>query len=356
MTDILEIVFDESKSSFDDIVCLIDRQSTVMTRESGKLVITGTIPVGVHQLSLQLVNESQYIEIVDVILNDASVRQMLYLSYSQIDDAPRVQPCTTLTNTKQKWIIPFANPMSFWFSLVYKNITNEEFGKDLGELYYIFYPEVTKLSDRFPQIVKTFFEQNFDFIAVNRNNPRGLLPFIPINKTPSPELTQNAHNEIMSKLEWVQKNVMDYGAQQQMYNLKEKYTSNWSKFWLLRDKQSQIPRSEFPDVYQLIDSFGFKNISNIYVGVLPSGSYLAPHVDDRWKSPDLNNKYFYIYIPVNWAPGNYFKFSGGPTLTKARPYIINNKDYVHSVVNDSDETRTVVGVWVDRNSNFSLLG
>jgi len=351
--DVIEIIFNEAQSQFDNIVCLIDQEPAVVTRDAGTLTVEKSMLNGVHQLSLQFTNDDQCIEISDVKLNGSSFKETLYLSYTQQPDQLPLQPSTSLQGTQQKWILPFGTPMGFWISLAQKKFANGEFGKNLYEKYNIMYPEILKLSDRFPSAVKSFYEQDFDFIVTARDEDLWKLPVYPLkNLHIDSKLMQSAHEEILLKYQ----RILPVAGQDH----DEKQPANWTKFWVgdespTVDLNTVVTKNEMPFTCALVDALGLTNLVSIYLGVLQPGGYIKPHMDNHPDFIKSRQGQCYVYLPLNWQPGNHFKVLGGPIFNDPIPYCVNNQGYVHCVVNDSDLPRTVIAVWADANSNLSLI-
>lgn len=72
------------------------------------------------------------------------------------------------------------------------------------------------------------------------------------------------------------------------------------------------------------------------------GAYLVPHMD----SPAVPHK---MYIPLNWPEGCYFKYhkQGFIPFGDLEPRIVNVGEHMHSVINDSDQDRIIISVYVD---------
>jgi hypothetical protein len=283
---------------------------------------------------------------------------MTLLSWIDSKNGERFQPATVLWENTQTWTLPFGNPVSYWHTLVYSKLPNGVFGTDLSKKYIIYYPETMILPDKFPPLVHSYFAQDFDFVVLPKDIDKRKLPYSDINKgAPDVEILQAAEKEVLDNLQWIRDHSDNQPHGQQHYNNKESIPSQWCKLFPMRYDKIFVDRDRLPKVWSLIDSLGLQQIRGIYIGIIPPGSYIAPHIDDHPNDPvkaEIYKNSYLLYLPLSWQSGNYFKFSGAGILTDPKFISICNRDYVHSVVNASTDTRVAMSFWVDCQANPDL--
>jgi hypothetical protein len=350
------VVFDRAESDFSDLICYLDQRPAYYTVRDDCVLITHELSAGIHQLSLRLRHPGQRLQIRDVIVDGCSLRMMLHLSWLTRPGHADLQPATLLWNPEHTWILPFGNPVSFWQTLVYNKLPNGVFGTDLTEKYYIYYPETMQLPERFPPLIRSYFATDFDFTVLPRDSDLLRLPYSSVNlPRPCEDLTNAALQEVLDNFDWIRDHKDNQQPRgQRIYNDHETKPSNWRKLWLRKYDTDLVDRDRLPRLWQLVDSLGLNQIRGIYIGILPPDSYIAPHIDDDPGWVKIYNDAYYLYLPLNWQAGDYFKFSGAGILKDPVFMNICNSGYVHSVVNTTEQTRVVMSLWVDRPSNPNI--
>lgn len=349
----IEIFFKESE--FSDLLICVDNIPMEYVVKDNTIRIDTDISFGVHQLSVTMV-QGQRLNITDVRADGASLRMMLYLSYIEAQDK-KLQPATVLWESNQVWRLPFGYPVSFWQCLVYDKLSDGEFGKNLYEQYHIYYPESIDVGPGFPEVIQTFFKNDFDFVCIDRNTARSQLPYCALELDLDTNKLSNTVNEIQQKMSWI-KSKQDI-VSQSIYNSTEfDSTPAWMRLPLIREERTVHGPDDFPHLYNLVDSLRLADIKSMFIGILPPGGCIAPHKDriGPVNSARYNNdKHCYLYIPLSWSLGNYFKINGAGLLSDGKPYMINHMDYVHGLVNTSNQDRYILGVYASVESNQHLI-
>lgn len=332
----IEIFLDLENSNFDGIALAIDSKNYDYTIKDNKIIIDAPIDPGVHMLDLQMLNNSQRITITDVKVFGSSLREFIYLSYIQLPSGERLQPHTTLWDTAQVWKLPFANPMSFWLTLVNSKLQAGDLGTNLYEKYYIEYPDSIILSDDYPQLIKDFYRYNFDFVCVEKSNIF-LRPYVPHKG-----LTKEFIGEILEYIEQNKKFLLDNSNRggQEYYNNIEFGKSEWQTLRVFNNSTELI---KLPWIDQLKTELGINAIRSMTIGFLPPGGFLAPHIDSFNKTKEYLGCCVF-YLPLTWPKGATFKFSGAPVVFENASMIINNAQYVHALTNSGDHERIVITV------------
>lgn len=359
MQDHIDIYFKQTPAP---LTCTIDGVKVTVIDQVHACV---KVPAksGIRMLSLQLIDAGRA-EIVDVRINGASVRHLLYLSWTASNNK-KMQPCTAVWESDQTWYLPFGNPVSWWLDITLSKIPQHYFGKDLGATWDIWYPDRIELPDQFPTVVRDFFSTDFAFTVRPRDIDHRLgLPMQELTVDPAEiqPIANRAH-------ELWQRGLLDSVVKQEFaqdqYNSQEDTNwqpGQWQIYKLmtwdpdLHAAKATVPESLFPEFFSWIKQFS--HVHHAQINFLKPGSYIAPHRDfgERDQGADAPpagcNQ---CYIPLQWEPGSYLKLAGAGILDTSRAWIINNAEFTHSVVNNSQSARSVLIVRADMQYNKHLL-
>lgn len=320
-------------------------------------IIKIAVPIQFGLHTLKIVNCSdKKVAFDQVSIDGASLRKLLYLSWTITGAGQRIQPCTEVWERDQCWTLPFGNPLSHWIAAVETKIPNDYYGKDLSESFCIWYPDRLELPDRFPQIVKDFFNHNFDFTVVNKSKfDHRRVPYLKFQDQIDIELLEKATTEIINNKGIILTQGAGYHGQyadnQKEFNLSEEQI--WRTVWLKRRGQPRDQQEQFGATWQLIDSLNL-DIWFVFVAVLPPGGFIYPHTDNT-TDKDLENSPYVgcvkLYIPIQWPKNNYIKFSNAGILSmEDGPMLVNTDYFTHAIVNDSDQYRYVLAISLNKNN------
>lgn len=327
---------------------------------------------GFHLLKITSLSNKRF-NIETVLVDGADLRKLLYLSWICNSDGTRMQPATECWEAGQVWILPYGNPLSFWISTAEKKITNDLYGKNLDDHYWIYYPDTIELSQHlFPDVLTDFFKYNFDFTAVPKSSEPDLLPipYMEYSKDIPKILLNSVLKEFVDNRDYIEEHKSSYG--QHSGNKKEfgdKLTgTEWVLFWLHHrlasdDKKAlyQTHLDLFPATKELLTFLNHKYWS-VFIGIVPPGGFIYPH-SDNVHTVRADYEEFQgctqLYIPLQWADGNYIKFAGAgsPNLSNG-PMVINNDRFTHAVVNDSTQDRYILAIRCDKSieKNCTISG
>lgn len=335
----------------------IDKNVIQYTKVDNSIIIEGEIPLGFHMLEVKLLSDSADITFNNALLDGVSFRQTLYTMFTLAGDKKRQ---TTMLKTSDRTVyLPFANPLSHWIATCEQTVPHKLYSDNLYEKLAVYYPESITISDSFPKLLRDYFQTNFNFYV----HPAGLLddpylkttvPYAPVPQTI--EYDERAiYDELMLAVKQLTLQTRD--PKQNIYN---KLESNQKNYWSVIDfilsyegeytleSKFNIDKELVPNLYKLIEQLNLTEILHAFVGVLGPGAYIAPHVDDYYGLEHIIKKYpgcSQIYFPINWRPGNYFKLHNvGLIPLTNRPFYVNNHNFSHALVNDSDEYRFAIGV------------
>lgn len=352
MTSLIELKIDTEDSDFNSLRICVNDQLVEYSVTSDTISICCDIDMGIHQLTVQLL-DGKRLNIVDAVINSSGLRQAFWLSYIKTISGI-AQPATVLWESTQQWVLPFGNPVSYWLTLVTNKIQSRDLSKNLYEIYNIIYPDKIIVDHTYPKIVRDFFEHNFDFFCESKDKIT-LLPQRKSNiKLPETDV-QQVLDEINSNYNLLVDLQKSYD--QKMYNDREWVSTSqpWLTVPVFRNGKFTINDDQLPALRSLIQALPVHDLESAFIGILPPGTYIAPHVDKtpgHYPGKEGCNR---LYIPLLWPKGNYFKFASGGMIDSCTPWFINNTDHVHSLINSSNEYRVILTLTLNSEKNQHLL-
>lgn len=357
----IQIFFNPEESDFSNLSLTIDNKPVDFVVSKNIIVIEESLDSGLHELKLVLLAPSKKLSITEVEHDGICARQTIYFSFLEYNGI-KDQPATTLWAENQTWIYRFGLPFNWWYCNLLEKIYPGDLGKNLFDLYDIYWPENFEVGEHYPKMLQDFFKYNHDFTICHKldRNIKNI-PYQRIDSITVPDLVKQEilHND---------KYIIDTGNQspraQQKYNLEEFNTQNLWTVANITDVYSthrpdRLDPKVLPNLYNWINNLGL-DIELACIAVLTPGSFVYPHVDIRSKNFVQDQKYrgcTEIYLPVNWDKGNYFKLMNvGILPLEEGPCIINQQDHAHALVNKSDQTRFSILIVCDTLSVKDRLG
>ena len=350
-----------------DFNLLIDEESVEFTVDQNQLIVNTELSVGVHVLKLQSLTDKR-IELTDVQLDHASVRHGIYLSYLQTGN-DTLQPCTAFWDKNQTWVLPFANPMSFWIERMLDNVPQGVFGQDLQKSFNIQYPsKKIDLPSNFTTSVRDFFKYDFNFVARPKNleNLRNQ-PVIPLDIDLSQ--TYKIVDEYLSiEHILIDQNKISDEQSQGKYNALE--NPDWSKsdwFYVTfygydkktKDYYCPVDPELAPELWKQVKAWGFQSYIRIMIICLEPGGYVSPHKDGVITFEETNNHDYdgccQVYIPLNMPDHNYLKLAGVGIMDTSVANAFDYTNIVHCAVNNIDHRRYVMIIRADIEKNKHLI-
>ena len=331
----------------DDIRIELDDRTVEFSLNQNGIFIYADCVFGLHKLCLTSINPVK-LEILQVFINDCSLRKMLYLGWIENSSHEKFQPGTVIWEVGQTWHLPFGYPVSYWLELVETKFPNGELGKDLYEQYWIYYPDRLIVdSTQFPKIITDFFLHNFNFTVIPKEKATvEKIPYMWYKKSIPQNLLELAGQEVVENIN----NSTTLSYIQRSENQEEfgdDFDSNWNVTWLYKRGKKLPIANDYPCVQSIIDLLEL-DCWTVFIGKLPPGDFIYPHVDDTYNSdPEYINCLgcTQLYIPLIWPQGNFIKFAGVGILPLAHDLLVINTDnFTHSVVNTSDQPRYALGI------------
>jgi hypothetical protein len=350
-----------------DFEMFINDVAVDVIMEPGTFKINFELAPGTHLLKLRSLCNKK-IEISEVQLDQASLRQTLYLSYLETANGDQIQPCTSTWEPDQIWNLPFGNPVSFWIESTLDRIPQGQYGQDLHKKYKIWYPSAKiDLPDNFSTAVKDFFKYDFGFTvrAADRTDLR-TWPIVPLNL----DLSQTGLvvDEFESlKLIFDQQGLVSKNQKQNQYNMLE--NQDWTpdswyyiNFYRYNEDTQQyyhpIDPAQIPALWKQIQQWDIKDYVRVNIVCLEPGGYASPHKDASVVHETGNSDYegcCQFYIPLDVPNNNYIKLAGAGIVDTSKANALNITDFTHSAVNNSDQTRYVLIIRCNIENNLHLI-
>ena len=347
-----------NETSFDIAINGVLQQYSIVDHA---IIIDAELTFGFHTLSITPtagIDKSDInIEFTTVLIDDADIRQTLYLSYSIRDQR---QKNNTVINDYQNWYLPFGNPASWWLTECSRNISSGKYGKNLKDHLNVFYPESIIVDNDYPKVVRDFFEYNFGFHTCDKS--ASVNPYhnedIPYIALPKLEYDESALlKEFTDNLNLFSNS--NYIPAQNNYKL-DSHGERAVPWQIIRASlghdKTNTPFSYFNKLTSQLEADGIK-IGLSFIAALHPHSYVSPHIDDYYSQADFLSDQIgccKIWIPIGWEVGNYFKFDqvGLIDYTKGA-HLINTNKFTHASINSSDTVRFTVGFNCKFPDNFT---
>ena len=324
------------------------------------IIIDADLTFGLHTLSITpaISTSDINIEFTEVLLDDADIRQTLYLSYS-IKDQQRKNN-TVINDYYQNWYLPFGNPASWWLAECARNIKSGMYGKNLDDHLNVFYPESVIVDNNYPKIMRDFFEYNFGFHTCDKSASAN--PYhdedIPYIALPNFEYDESALlKEFTDNLDLFSES--KYTPAQNNYK-SDSHGERAVPWQIIRSSlgndKTNTPFIHFNKLISQLEADGIK-IGLSFVAALHPESYVIPHLDDYYNQADFLSDQIgccKIWIPIGWKDYNYFKFDQvGLIDYKKGAYLINTNKFTHASINSSDTIRFSIGINCKFPDNFT---
>ena len=346
----IEIILNPDSSKFSNILLSIDNIPATYIVNENKIVIDQSIELGLHILRLQLSDNNSRIDIKDVTINGASLRQTLFFSFIE-QGQDRRQPATCIWDISQVWVLPFLNPVSHWIGLLGEKLRKDALGTDLSLDYKIYIPESNQVADKYPPGIIDFFKINFGCTIIHKDDVNN--KNLPYEKYTGELNTSGVYDEIYRNLNLVRAVVP---KTQGSYNPRDDKDFDPNNGWFTATacrvingiKEYNVDPTILPLTYAFVQSLNIE-YDTIIISVSPPRTYAYTHIDKRADTADEKfDGCTKLYIPLNHPKGSMVKFRNVGLLPNS-PSIMNSHYYSHAVINDSDETRIVLAVIHNKN-------
>lgn len=353
--DIIQLDFETQEQNIKSFVKIkINLELVDYEIIDNSIVIKQDLPPNIYMLEIHSGGKSGIIKFISAKINNIDFRAEFFNMFSLIDN--KKNQTTWLTSENDKLYLPFGIPLSQWRAASIKKIPGALYAtQEIYKELEIYFPTSIKLSDNFPDIIREFFEFNFDFHVHKKSlidDPYNAIE-IPYAKIDISYNEEQLANELFDHLDLLIELAVD--PPQSQYNKKEaKKNAPWLKTNLVTEynkeihtleEKFQIDIKKFPVLFELFQQIDYKEILYSFIGILGPYGFIAPHVDNYHDSREKFEGCVQTYIPINCPIGNYFKMHNvGLVPLDQGALLINNRHFVHAVANDTNDYRFALAI------------
>lgn len=324
---------------------------------------TDAVGWGVNNLSIKVLSElnQKTLKIEEFWLNGAHGRQTVYLSYSELNGKKFNN--TFLKQSITEINIPFGNPMSWWITSCNKKVDINNYGKDLYEDNFIYYPASREIDSKFPRAQRDFFKYDFDWRIAPKSHMKNLeqtrtIPYFELGLEYDED---SLYQELDRNLDLLDQHKLPKPKQEE-YNQIEYPGNDWDVYACIFPKEKTgstnwkdnfcLAKDQFPGVYELlekIDQLGI-TISYGFISRTAGESYVGPHIH---KDSEFNYSVYQVSIPLGWTEQSLFKLEGVGVIPTDRCVVFDDCSNFHATVNPTHKTRYIIGINCDFTKYFS---
>jgi len=357
-----EIVLEYQSSEPVDFEITIDEQPVNFETIGNQIIVKTEIANGFHMAKISATVNHDVL-FTGASVNGTSLDGLFLLTYAL--DGKRKYQSQTITSTQNQLYLPFGNPVGWWYGAVTEKLPHELLSGGLYEDFEVYYPESITIPTTYPQNVQEFFKTNTDFYAIHRSelddpyyNKR--VPYCAVAHDIDYN-EQELYDEFMTNLDFILGNLEEHQKESYLINAIVPSVKPYSL-----DDRFLLDKTQFPKLYQLLDGLAIGDILVAFVGIISPGKYITQHMDHYYQNKHVKSDTFYkkstdveeafarlfdkysgcsqTYIPINFKPGNLMKFYRVGLVPTDKPLVINNHNFVHGLINDSDEYRFAIAI------------
>ena len=268
--------------------------------------------------------QGQRITIDDILINNESIKHLIYTGYFETTNGEILQPSSTLWQPGifKIWIHPKVGLM---FARIMKQITNGDYGKNLFEKYMLTVDRPVSLTGKYLNSIESFFntgsgpywhkKDTNEFPYKIIKNPI----FETIDKNLIIKNSESQFQVISDRKSYVKFSYQKYGGEEKAHSF-------------------SLNKINCPETVKVLSAIGYKKLYHIELQYLAPKSYVPMHIDDGKNIKGCHKFYWNITNPASV----YFKFDCVGLLPIQYPFFYNNGQHVHAVVNDSNAGRYVL--------------
>lgn len=352
--NLLEIKYQSNTKDF-ELEIFLGSDPVNYKKTDDSIIIETSIPHGFHLLKIKL---SKYqvgdlVTLTSAKLDNIDFRHTFYATFTLVGK----KQTTCLSSEHDCLCIPFMNPLVWWITTCLEKLPSKYFGGRLYDEMVIYYPESVQLTDH-SATVKDYFLFNKDFTvhpkySLEQAYYRHDVPYLVLG-----DLIQYNEQEIVNELfnnyDFLKSQIKEYYGQKDTddtINQGTQFISLYDNIQSQKDSYDaendfMLDKNKFPKTLEFFKQLPVRKVFHSMLGILEPGQVIRPHVDKYSGYEEFMGKYggcSQIYVPLNFKPGNYFKMTNvGLVPTDQGAVLINNHDFTHSVINDSDECRFAI--------------
>jgi len=295
-----------------------------------------SIPHGWYELCVEYVDTK--IEITDILINNASIKHIIYTGFCTDNQGTVHQPATSVWDSGCCFKIWLHTEIGVLYGRILEEINNGDFGTNLFENYMLTVDRPFIINSIWDETIKSFF-RNGDgphwWHNQAKNKPYELV-----------DLSNFDPNKVLSEMNRIC-NYSDAYQNNRNQNVK-KFRSKWNI----------LPLIDIPDIpSEYLQTFftqaGYKRISNFSIHTLQPREYVWIHRDDDPDNPGFN-EYIkdgckQLYWAISGSEDMYFKLGKSGILPTQYPLKINAPAHAHAVVYQGNKVRTSILVYGELN-------
>jgi len=334
------------------IECLVNNVVCEYQVIDSSINIFTEVEIGFHLLSIRLIGSQQpTIKIVDALLDGNSFRHTLYMMYTVDQETSNKRQTTILTDYNNVVYLPFVNPMAHWIGICAEKVPYNLLAGGLYEQFEVYYPESVTIPSYYPKLLQDFFITNLNFHLHHKiSDPyyNATIPYANIIKNINYD-EQVLAGEFLDNVDYL-KDIARIPKQNEYDNS----NNPWLSVDLIINPNNTYNLSEsfladvnkLPNLYKFFQDLKINTIVHAFIGILAPREYISPHCDTYTEFKNVNELKgcSQIYIPINFKPGNLFKMANVGLLPLDRPLLINNHNFAHALINDSDSYRFALAI------------
>jgi hypothetical protein len=273
---------------------------------------------GWHLLSISAF-DTDHLQIKDIMIEGISIGHMMLIMF-----LAETKQCTFGWVDRREFCMPLHPNYAMFRSVVFFYIDQGDYGSQIYEQYDFSLNKNPLLQHQYPKHVVDYFLQETSptwHKKYNKRSPWFLGPQIDCKKI-TQEIDQVKHK--FSKR-----------------TIKLDSYLGWNDTFIKVNSIDEVRDAGLEYFSEILLQCKFTKLENINIGYLPPGGFINSH-KDLMSGEKGRNK---VYIPVDFSPGNYFKFSPGGYVELNTSYAtcMNTDCFLHAVVNDSNSGRLIIG-------------
>jgi hypothetical protein len=258
---------------------------------------------------------------------------------------------TVLTSYDNIVCLPFINPIAQWIGTCSEKVPYNLIANGLYETYEVYYPKSITVPEKYPKIIQDFFAYDLGFHLhpkVIDSYYNRTVPFADINT----EINYDEKlltDEFITNLEYLKSiarrpKQSAYTSSNNPWTVVDAIINESTEFNL--NTAFKADQTKLPNLYKFFKNLNIDRIVHSFVGILAPGEYITPHCDTYQEFDNIPELIgcSQIYIPINFKSGNLFKFSNVGLVPLDGPVLINNHNFAHALINDSEEYRFGLGI------------
>lgn len=304
----IKIVFEESTGTV-----LLDQQLHHIVDHCVTIDVNGW-----HLLAISSA-DTDHLQIKDILIENISIGQMMLIMFLE-----QSKQCTFGWVDRRRFLIPLHPNYATFRKVVFSHIDQGDYGTQIYQKYDFAFNQNPQLIHQYPKSVMDFFSDVVGPVWHKKYSVRS--PWFLGAKVD--------RNRLRREVDAVKHKFLPRDIRLDSYH-------GWADTILTVSTLKELKETGLEYLSEILTECRFHSLKSVNIGYLPPGGYINSHKDIK-SGDTAKNK---VYIPVEFDRGNYFKFSSGGYVPLDQPYAacLNTDLFVHSVVNDSQTGRLIIG-------------